>query len=83
MANALVALDEENDEGIRQLLYLGWNRLGDVLLEVVVLQHLVQRHPNVRQRGVGVEGGQLFHGQWACGAEERGFKQLGERCHGR
>lgn len=37
VANAVVALDEDNDEGISQVLYLGWNRAGDALLEVVVL----------------------------------------------
>jgi len=37
VAHPLVALDEENDEGINQVLYLGWNRAGDTLLEVVVL----------------------------------------------
>ncbi len=37
VANAVAALDEVNDEGISQVLYLGWNRTGDVLLEVVVL----------------------------------------------
>ena len=37
VAHALAALDEENDEGINQVLYLGWNRAGDTLLEVVVL----------------------------------------------
>lgn len=36
-ANALAVLDEENDEGIDQVLYLGWNRAGDMLLEIVVL----------------------------------------------
>ena len=35
--HALAALDEDNDEGIQQTLYLGWNRAGDTLLEVVVL----------------------------------------------
>jgi hypothetical protein len=35
--NALAALDEDNDEGISQILYLGRNRSGDTLLEVVVL----------------------------------------------
>jgi hypothetical protein len=37
IAHALAALDEDNDEGIAQTLYLGWNRAGDTLLEVVVL----------------------------------------------
>lgn len=37
VAHALAVLDEENDEGIRQVLCLGWNRAGDLLLEVVVL----------------------------------------------
>lgn len=37
VANALAALDQDNDEGIMQALYLGWNRSGDTLLEVVVL----------------------------------------------
>lgn len=35
--HALAALEEDNDEGIQQTLYLGWNRVGDTLLEVVVL----------------------------------------------
>lgn len=35
--HALAILDEENDAGISQVLYLGWNRAGGVLLEVVVL----------------------------------------------
>jgi hypothetical protein len=37
VAHPLAVLDEENDEGINQILYLGWNRAGDVLLEVAVL----------------------------------------------
>jgi len=37
VANALATLDETNDEGINQVLYLGWNRAGTALLEVVVL----------------------------------------------
>jgi hypothetical protein len=37
VGHALATLDELNDEGINQVLYLGWNRSGDVLLEVVVL----------------------------------------------
>lgn len=37
VAHPLAVLDEENDEGINQALYLGWNRAGDFLLEVVVL----------------------------------------------
>ena len=37
MAHALAVLDEDNDEGMTQTLYLGWNRAGDTLLEVVVL----------------------------------------------
>jgi hypothetical protein len=37
VANALATLDETNDEGINQVLYLGWNRAGTILLEVVVL----------------------------------------------
>jgi len=37
VAHALEVLDEDNDEGIIQTLYLGWNRAGDTLLEVVVL----------------------------------------------
>jgi hypothetical protein len=37
VAHPLAVLDEENDEGINQVLYLGWNRAGDTLLEVVVL----------------------------------------------
>ena len=37
VANAAAGLDEDNDEGIKQVLYLGWNRSGDTLLEVVVL----------------------------------------------
>ncbi len=37
VANALAALDEANDEGINQVLYLGWNRAGTTLIEVVVL----------------------------------------------
>jgi hypothetical protein len=36
-ANALAILDERNDEGIRQVLFLGWNTSRDALLEVVVL----------------------------------------------
>jgi hypothetical protein len=36
-ANPLAILDERNDEGIRQALFLGWNANGDALLEVVVL----------------------------------------------
>ncbi|MBI2940403.1 MAG: hypothetical protein HYY04_08190 [Chloroflexi bacterium] len=35
--HALAALDEDNDETINQVLYLGWNRAGDTLLEIVVL----------------------------------------------
>jgi hypothetical protein len=38
VAYALVALDEENEQGISQVLYLGWNRTGTSLLEVVVLE---------------------------------------------
>jgi len=37
VANPLAILDEANDEGISQALYLGWNRRGDTLLEVVVI----------------------------------------------
>ena len=37
VAHPLAVLDAENDEGINQILYLGWNRAGDVLLELVVL----------------------------------------------
>ena len=37
VANALATLGEENEEGINQVLYLGFNRAGDTLLEVVVL----------------------------------------------
>lgn len=37
VATALAVLDEENDEGIQQTLYLGWDRAFDCLLEVVVL----------------------------------------------
>lgn len=37
VAHALAVLDEDNDEGINQVLYLGWNRAGNTLLEVVVL----------------------------------------------
>ena len=37
VAHPLAELDEDNDEGITQTLYLGWNRAGDTLLEVVVL----------------------------------------------
>ncbi|MGH2364681.1 MAG: hypothetical protein ACRDHX_08520, partial [Chloroflexota bacterium] len=37
VTNALAALDEDNDEGVNQVLYLGFNRPGDTLLEVVVL----------------------------------------------
>jgi len=37
VAHALAARDEDNDEGIAQTLYVGWNRAGDTLLEVVVL----------------------------------------------
>lgn len=35
--HALAALDEDNDEGIAQTLYVGWNQAGDTLLEVVVV----------------------------------------------
>jgi len=38
VSSPLAALDEANDEGINQVLYLGWNRAGDALLEVVVLR---------------------------------------------
>ena len=37
VAHALAALDEENEEGFGQALYLGWDRAGSRLLEVVVL----------------------------------------------
>jgi hypothetical protein len=37
VAHALAVLDEDTDEGIVQTLYLGWNRAGDTLLEVVAL----------------------------------------------
>lgn len=37
VANALATLDETTDDGINQVLYLGWNRAGTTLLEVVVL----------------------------------------------
>ena len=37
VAYPLAALDEENEEGIKQVLYLGWDRAGGRLLEVVVL----------------------------------------------
>ena len=37
VVNALAVLDEENDEGISQVLYLGFDRARDALLEVVVL----------------------------------------------
>ena len=37
VANALAVLDEDNDEGINQILYLGWNCARDARLEVVVL----------------------------------------------
>jgi len=38
VAQTVVALDEGNGEGINQVLYLGWNRSRDTLLEVVVLR---------------------------------------------
>jgi hypothetical protein len=37
VSHALAVLDEDNKEGISQALYLGWNRAGNTLLEVVVL----------------------------------------------
>lgn len=37
VAHPLAVVDEENDEGVNQVLYLGWNCAGDVPLEVVVL----------------------------------------------
>ena len=37
VTHPLAVLDEENDEGIDQALYLGWDRAGGTLLEVVVL----------------------------------------------
>ena len=59
------------------------DQLHAVLLEVVVLADLLQRRAHVGERGVLVEGGQLLGGERAGRAEERGLKQLGERCHGR
>ena len=37
VGHPLTTLDEDNDNGIQQVLYLGWNRAADALLEVVVL----------------------------------------------
>ena len=37
VANPLTTLDEENEQGINQVLYLGFDRPGNTLLEVVVL----------------------------------------------
>ena len=54
-----------------------------MLLEVVVLADLLERDAHVGQRRLGVEGGELLDGERAGGAEQRGFKQLGERSHGR
>jgi hypothetical protein len=60
-----------------------FHQLHAVLLEVVVLADLVQRRADVGEGGVLVQGGELFRGERAGRAEERGLKQLGERCHGR
>ena len=54
-----------------------------VLVEVVVLAQLLQRHPHVRERRIGLQRGELLHCQRPGGGEQRGFKQLSERRHGR
>ena len=58
-------------------------QLDAVLLEIVVLADLLERHPDVGQGRLRVERGQLLDGERTAGAEERGLKQLGERGHGR
>ena len=59
------------------------DQLHAVLVEVVVLAQLVQCHPHVGERGVGLQGAELLDGERPHGREQRGFKQLGEWRHGR
>jgi hypothetical protein len=59
------------------------DQLDAVLVEVVVLAQLVERHAHVGQRRLGLEGAQLLDGERPHGREQRCLKQLGEWRHGR
>jgi hypothetical protein len=63
----LATLDEENDEGINQILYLGWNRTGDTLLEVVVLHFDDGRDMAIHAMKMRSQYGRYLPGGWPDG----------------
>jgi hypothetical protein len=58
------------------------HQLHAVLVEVVMLAQLFERHAHIGRAGIDLEGGQLLRGQRPACGEQRGLKELGERTHG-